>query len=366
MLITVLVSTSSLILHNPAPTYTYTMMSSSWRTLLFTAAGLQGVHAWGSLGHETIAYIASHYVSKDTASWAQAILNDTSSSYLANVATWADTYRRTAEGEFSAPFHFIDANDNPPHSCNVDYERDCSGEGCVVSAIANYTQRVQSPQTLDALQVNYALRWIVHFCGDISQPLHNENYEIGGNGIDVTFDGEATNLHASWDTSIPEELRGGFGLSEAAAWSADLVKEIDSGKYKSVAASWLKGIDIDDPISTAMVWARDGNSYVCTVVLPKGGAILNNTELYPAYYDSAVATVEMQIAKAGYRLAKWLDAIAERQKKPATYRTAHARQEVKKSVVDLSGRDLLPESNILTRANRAKRAMGDGGCGCTH
>ncbi|EME81772.1 uncharacterized protein MYCFIDRAFT_154437 [Pseudocercospora fijiensis CIRAD86] len=267
--------------------------------ILLGSASLQNVHAWGSLGHQTIAYIAQHYVCDTTAAWAQSILNDTSSSYLASIATWADSYRYTAEGEFSAAFHYIDANDDPPTSCNVDYERDCSDEGCVVSAIANYTQRVQGSD-LDALQRNYALRWIVHFSGDISQPLHDEAYEIGGNGIDVTFEGEDTNLHAAWDTSIPEELRGGYGLEEAASWADDLVAEIDSGKYADQKQAWLKGIDVSDPISTAVIWARDGNSYVCTVVMPNGGESYNNTELYPGYYDSAVDTVEMQIAKAGY------------------------------------------------------------------
>ena len=38
-------------------------------------------------------------------------------------------------------FHYIDAEDDPENGvCNVDYDRDCSAEeGCIVSAIANYT-----------------------------------------------------------------------------------------------------------------------------------------------------------------------------------------------------------------------------------
>ena len=43
---------------------------------------------------------------------------------------------------FSAPYHFIDANDNPPSSCGVDYERDCGASGCVVGAISNYVRHV--------------------------------------------------------------------------------------------------------------------------------------------------------------------------------------------------------------------------------
>ncbi|KAI5365404.1 putative S1/P1 nuclease, phospholipase C/P1 nuclease domain superfamily [Septoria linicola] len=338
----------------------------SCQTLLLATALAAKTYAWGSLGHQTVAYLAQHYVSQHTAQWAQAILNDTSSSYLANIATWADSYRHTAEGEFSAAFHYIDALDTPPASCNVDYERDCGSAGCIVSAIANYTQRVQSPAELDALQVNYALRWIVHFTGDIAQPLHDENYEIGGNGIDVTFDGDETNLHAAWDTSIPEQLRGGYGLVEAAEWASDLAASIHNGTYSKVAASWLEGIDVEDPISTAMVWARDGNSYVCSVVLPNGGESYNGTELYPAYYESAVSTVEQQIAKAGYRLAAWLNAIAEKQT-PGTYRRAIGQPRHTEVKRDLSGRDLLPKSPGLTIAQRERLAKrGDLGCGCSH
>lgn len=44
---------------------TYKMSS----TLLLTLAALQGVKAWGSLGHATVAYIAQNYVTDEVASW---------------------------------------------------------------------------------------------------------------------------------------------------------------------------------------------------------------------------------------------------------------------------------------------------------
>jgi hypothetical protein len=109
---------------------------------------VQGTHAWGSMGHETIAYIAQNFVSTATKKYCQKILKDTTTSYLANVATWADTYRYTSAGAFSRPYHFIDAQDSPPESCGADYNRDCGG-GCVVSAINNYVHAYFSKQYLD-------------------------------------------------------------------------------------------------------------------------------------------------------------------------------------------------------------------------
>lgn len=117
------------------------------------------------------------------------MLNDTSDSYLANIASWADSYRYETAGKWSAALHYIDAEDDPPTSCGVDFERDCGDAGCVVSAITNYTQRIGDGR-LSAANTQQALKFLVHFLGDITQPLHDEAYETGGNGVDVTYQGQ--------------------------------------------------------------------------------------------------------------------------------------------------------------------------------
>lgn len=101
-------------------------------------SSLPSTLAWGTLGHTTVAYVASNFVHPSTRDFFQDILHNTSDSYLAGVATWADSFRYTAAGRFSAPFHFIDAEDSPPSSCGVKYARDCGEQGCVVGAIQNY------------------------------------------------------------------------------------------------------------------------------------------------------------------------------------------------------------------------------------
>jgi hypothetical protein len=108
------------------------------------AAAAPSALAWGAMGHETVAYIASNFVKASTKTYFQSLLGDTSGDYLASVASWADSWRYTTEGAFSASFHYIDALDNPPTSCDVDLERDC-GDACVVSSIANYTTRLLTP-----------------------------------------------------------------------------------------------------------------------------------------------------------------------------------------------------------------------------
>jgi hypothetical protein len=188
----------------------------------------------------------------------------------------------------------------------------------------------------------------------VTQPLHDEALALGGNDIDVTFDKTSTNLHAIWDTNMPEKLVGGYSLSDAQTWAAGLTTDIKTGKYKSQAASWFGKASISDPKSAALAWATDANALVCSIVLPKGEAAVETGDLGGAYYQSAVATVELQIAKGGYRLAQWLDQIAATQK--VTRRDAEP---------ELDAREILPPSSELSRAKLARQAVG-WGCGHKH
>lgn len=268
--------------------------------------------AWGGFGHITVAYIASDFVLPHTKTYFQALLKNTTSDYLAGVATWADSIRYTKWGHFTGPFHFIDAKDKPPESCNVDFDRDCKAAGCVVSALANYTARLQDG-SLPAWDHEQAAKFVIHFVGDIHQPLHDEDVSRGGNGIHVKFDGAELNLHHVWDTSIPEKIVGGVRgrpYDEARRWADQLTKDIRVGKFKTASHNWLVGVNLTDPKETTLGWAREGNAYVCSTVLPEGAAAIAGQELGAEYYTKAAPVVEIQIARAGYRLATWLDLIA--------------------------------------------------------
>ncbi len=177
-----------------------------------------------------------------------------------------------AGGRFTGPFHYIDARDSPPSYCGIDFARDCGGGGaCVVTALDNYTARVLDAR-LPAWERNQAARFVVHFVGDVHQPLHTEDAARGGNGIAVRFDGVELNLHHVWDTSIPEKMVGGRvrrrPFAAAEDWAARLTAEIRWGKFHTAAADWHRGMDIADPLATAMVWARESNAYVCSHGMP--------------------------------------------------------------------------------------------------
>lgn len=197
-----------------------------------------------------------------------------------------------------------------------------------------------------------ALKWIIHFTGDIHQPLHVENLAVGGNLINVTFNGVKTNLHAIWDTAIPQKAIGNFSQATALSWANNLTSEIKHGQYKKESRTWLKGIKAEDPIESSLRWARDANKYVCSTVLPDGPDAVFGKELSGAYYESAIPVVKKQIAKAGYRLAAWLDAIVE-----ASEKHGHATGQKWEKRSDAKLEPWMEE------ARQARRDFG-GDCGC--
>jgi len=65
--------------------------------------------------------------------------------------------------------------------------------------------------------------------------------------------------------------------------------------------AWHKGIELRDPLTTALHWAQETNAFVCTAVLPEGVEGLVGKDLSGVYYEEAVPVVELSVAKAGYR-----------------------------------------------------------------
>lgn len=267
--------------------------------------------AWGGFGHITIAYIASNFVQPQTTHYFQTLLRNDTSDYLANVATWADSVRYSKWAQFTGVFHFIDAKDNPPYNCTVDLDRDCKEEGCVVTAIGNYTSQILDPSVPAWLRAQ-AAKFVIHFVSDIHQPLHDEDVSKGGNGIQVLFEGSELNLHHVWDSSIAEKWVGGTKKKpypEAREWAGNITDKIRHGEFKAQSQKWLDGVDFADPNATALAWAREGNAYVCSHVLPEGPDAIVGQELGGDYYEKAAPVIELLVAQAGFRLAAWLDLI---------------------------------------------------------
>lgn len=68
-------------------------------SLLFA---LPCAHAWGVVGHATVATIADNYLTNEAKTYVAGILGKDVS--MASIASWADDYRYTTAGKFSAPY----------------------------------------------------------------------------------------------------------------------------------------------------------------------------------------------------------------------------------------------------------------------
>ncbi|KAJ4549383.1 hypothetical protein HRR78_004841 [Exophiala dermatitidis] len=293
--------------------------------LLFSLVFLPSIaSAWGSLGHRTVAYLASMYFSTPATIMANHLLNGQD---ISEAALFPDKFA------WSAAWHYIDARDDPPRYCGINMTRDCGGggdddllnryhvqseqesQGCVVTAIANHTLRVAN-DSLSRFDRGQSLRFMMHFFGDVHQPLHTEAEARGGNDYAVLFDGKATNLHSVWDTLIPNKLSLEAGNDEdtnntvlqnddemLAAWTWALRLYNDNNNKEDQC------LNLSDPTQCALQWATEANAYVCSYVLAKDvhGQDLAVGEYY---YDGAVTVVNDMVGKAGRRLAAWINFIA--------------------------------------------------------
>lgn len=250
------------------------------RAVLMSAllAASAGAHAWSMFAHEHIAELAERQLSPGTRSAALALLEGEAES-LAAVAGWADRVRDVAGYEWATPLHFINF---PRGRCEYDAARDCPGGACVVAAVERFAAET-GDASLQRAQRAEALKFLVHYVGDLHQPLHcGFGHDKGGNTFQVNIDGEGSNLHRVWDGVLPARL-GGDGAAQLAALSAE---------------------PLPDPGSLLPArWAEES----CRIV-QADGFYPQRRRLGDAYFERHLPTAKAQMRLAAARLAAVLEA----------------------------------------------------------
>jgi hypothetical protein len=240
--------------------------------------------AWGSEGHRLVVRIADGMLT--AAAQAQVARVLTPGESLAALGSWADEVRPARKE--TEPWHYIDI---PLDSAGLDMKRDCLPQGCVISKISEFRKLWRDPAASPATR-REALLFLVHFVGDMHQPLHCANHDDrGGNEVPVVFLGEATNLHALWDSALLQQMPAENKLLEIIlpTLTAERVDE------------WSRG--------TVEEWAAESFRLAQSVVylaLPPAAAG-KPISLGEAYERLAEPIVRDQIAKAGVRLAAILN-----------------------------------------------------------
>src|ERR1700680_3693856 len=158
--------------------------------------------AWGAEGHRMIALIAADQLSPAAKRQIQQLLGtEDVAAGMEEVSTWADEIRR--ERPNTASWHFTDI---PIGSNSYEPRRDCPRDQCSVAQIDS-EERILADRKLLAPVRAEALRFLIHFIGDLHQPLHSaNNNDRGGNEIHVILGNRHTNLHAVWDVDTVRAL----------------------------------------------------------------------------------------------------------------------------------------------------------------
>jgi hypothetical protein len=240
---------------------------------------------WGPEGHSLIARLAAAHLTPAATARVAEILGPNTT--MASIASWADTVRR--ERAATGPWHYIDIPIDKPH---LDMARDCPKGDCVIAKIAEFRKVVVDPAAT-SVQRKEALMFLVHFVGDMHQPLHcSDNKDKGGNDVKLDFFGRPSNLHSVWDGG----LLGRIGKED------DLFPRYSKDLTEKRARKWGKG--------TVETWAEHSHKESQKVVygkLPKAPAG-GQVKVDAAYERVSDSVIREQIEKAGARLAMLLNA----------------------------------------------------------
>jgi hypothetical protein len=242
--------------------------------------------AWGELGHRLVGALAEQQLSAATRAQVASLLEGEPEPSLAGIANWADEVRERPEFAWSRPLHYVNLRDP---SCRYAAVRDCTGGECVVTAIPRFAALLADTRRPRSERRD-ALKLVVHFVGDIHQPLHaGHRPDKGGNEFQINYDGEGTSLHGVWDY----HLLASAGLDQA-AYAKHLLADARSQRTPSAPGGF-------SPAYVA-AWAEVS----CT---------LTNIGLYPArpgklppgYVQQMRPRAEMRVRDAAHALAQLLE-----------------------------------------------------------
>ena len=266
---------------------------------MFVSFGVATLEAWGAQGHRLVALIAADHL---TSAARQNVAWLLPGSSLADVAVWAD--QQVADNTQTGPWHYVNLRQD---AIGYNRDRDCPRQpgvaagtrndqwrDCVVDRIL-YHQSRAADTSLDRADRATALKFLVHFIGDLHQPFHALDVARGGNDIPVVAFGSPTcrrsdgsaspcNLHGIWDTVLIAHRK----LSER-QYRDELSGLITRGRLTT------------RPEVSPADWAMESHAVAQRALLPRQG-IVND-----AYYRTYIAAIDERLALGGVRLAAMLN-----------------------------------------------------------
>lgn len=269
-------------------------------SLLICLVAAPSAFAWGREGHQIVAAIAKQRLSETARAAIADLLGDLDSMANESVPAWADEIRR--ERQVTAPWHYVNVPVGVASVVGYDGARDGKGGDTIVGAISRFEAvlKDKSAPRQDRIE---ALKFLIHFVGDIHQPLHcaARNNDRGGNSVLAYMPGatgQASNLHRIWDGEL---LRVYLAGKTSLEYAKTLTDQLDG----TSAAAWSAS-------PTPEAWATDGWQVAEAHVYPAvpHGQV---TQLTAGYVAAVRPVVDTQLQKGGVRLAIVLNrALADR------------------------------------------------------
>lgn len=242
--------------------------------------------AWGAEGHEIVAGLAARELSPQARAEIGRLLGGEAGAMMVHGSNWADEIRE--QRPETGPWHYVDI---PLQASGYVAARDCPYTDCVVAQIGADARVLGNRRLADAQRAE-ALLFLIHFVGDVHQPMHAvDNDDKGGNAIRVYAGRDRTNMHHLWDQQLVEILGLDAGRIAAA---------LDAGLSPQRKAQIARG--------TAADWANQSFQIARSDVygVTQGR---RNVDLPNWYERKEAPVVRAQLAAAGVRLAWMLNTI---------------------------------------------------------
>lgn len=236
-------------------------------------------YSWFDKGHRIVGWIAEAHLTVEARQEIDKILFGGMT--LAEASVWPDHEGRAVR-DFD-PLHYVNI---PDHAAAYDRARDCPERNCMVEALQWFTAAVADRSAPNAMR-RLALRFVAHLVGDMHQPLHaGRSKDRGGVDIQVSYRGQATNLHYFWDRNLVDLEPGG---------DQEIAQRLMAGLTDEQRRAWQSGGPEE--------WTNESLRLVRThayKVEPSG-------ELSDEYVEKSLPIVRARLLQAGIRLAYLLN-----------------------------------------------------------
>ncbi|MEK9517418.1 MAG: S1/P1 nuclease [Flavobacteriaceae bacterium] len=177
---------------------------------------------WGRTGHQVVGALAQQYLTPKAQKEVDGLLDGVS---LVSISNYGDEIKSNPKYKAFRPWHYINL---PLDESYANAKKNPKGD--VVMAIKKCIVKVKDREAPKSERAFY-LKLLVHFIGDLHQPMHvGRKEDRGGNDIRLRWLGRSSNLHRLWDSHLIDShgMNAAQLLGDLEELSPKLIKEIQN------------------------------------------------------------------------------------------------------------------------------------------